>query len=664
MSYEGRQLRRKLKRDVRRTVHRELKRANRKADRTAATDDGQHIAEQPQRARAVRIASSAGWKFRRQLAPLLVIGATYLAGLLAHVAHIQLVLVLLVLVAVAVWLFTRKWLDERRERVYAALILATVLAWILTSALWGVRPPMPAILVGAGCLAAMPWWWRHQIRATPLVSVDTTIEDIWAERVAASGRALPGARLVDVHDVTGGIRGRIRLVAGDKSTDDAIAATKRIASAFEKPVPQVIVEPTMEGIASHAQLTVLSKNPLRTTRYWQRRTFEPSTGMFDLGVYADSEIARFMFVQRHWGAKHALIVGTTGSGKTNTVNTILTEAHLSRQVVIWVIDPQMGQSLPAWNRHVDWCALGVEQAMVMLHVYKRVMMARAAHMSQLEWTDDKGRTRVGKDHYDLVPEMPLHYLVLEEAHELLTHPTYGPEAVSLVEDSGKMGRKTGSGICLINQMGSLAELGGSQTLRAMVSSGNVIVHRTADRVTGGQAFSGAMPVEPHLLPEYFPDSSPTYGLGYIRGIAARHAAFRSYLVDDPYGIATSVPALPLDPISADAAGDAYANRHDPYAIAAAVKALKDGSDVAATPMGSEAEQSASERTTLSREVLHYLTGRGDVERGHIIHATCGSPRGVANALNALIADGLVEKVDRGVYRAVETAEAADQEDHS
>lgn len=604
-------------------------------------------------ARTIRLARSASWKFRRQLAPLAIIACTWLAGELAHGARVQLVLVLLVFAGAVAWLFTRKWLDEHRERVYAAVVTVAVLAWLLVATLRGVEPPMPAVLVGSGCLLAMPWWWRHRFRNTMLEEPDSSPVDVWTERVASTGKALPGSWLSDVQRIECGWRGRIRLVAGDKSTDDAVASTLRIASAYEKPAPQVIVEPTTDGIASHAQLTVLDRNPLRHTRPWAGPSFDLATGLFDLGVYADADIARFEFAEPGWGAKHALVVGTTGSGKTNTVNTILTEAHMSRLIVVWLIDPQLGQSLPAWNAHVDWTALGVEQAMVMLRCFKTVMMARSAHMATLEWTDDKGRPRVGKDHYTLNPVMPLHYLVLEEAHQLLTHPTYGPEAVKLLEDAGKMGRKTGSGICLINQMPGLEELGGSQTLRSMVSSGNVVVHRTSDRVTTGMAFSGAMPVEPNKLPRKFPDGSSTHGLGYLLGAAARQAAMRTYLVDDPYGIATSLPALPLDPASANAAGEVYARRHDPAAIAAATEALAESR---ATP--SIAPAAAGERTTpLARQILCYLRGRGDVDRGRLIKHTAASPRGVANALNTLLADGLVTKVSHGVYRATDTEEA-------
>lgn len=650
---------RRLRRDMRRTVRRELKRAHKRTARHQPGAQGAYGAttatEQPRPMRVMRVAASAAWKFRHQLTPLGVLGATHLAGLLVHIAAhgLGLVLVCGALVAAGWWLFTRRWLDETRERVYALAVLALVLAWLVLAAVRGTGAPMPAVLWGGGCLVGMPWWWRHRIRPAALVAPDTTAEDIWAERVAASGRALPGSRLVDVTQVAGGWRGRIRLVAGDKSTDDAIGATLRIASAFEKPAAQVIVEPTVEGIESHAQLTVLTRNPLHQVRHWQGPSFDPATGVFDLGVYADSDIARFMFVEPGSGAQNALVVGTKGSGKTNTVNTIITEAHLSRLVVVWLIDPQMGQSLPAWNQHVDWAALGVEQAMVMLRAYHRVMMARSAHMAHVEWTDEKGRRRVGMDHYDVSPSMPLHYLVLEEAHHLLGDTTYGPEAVERIEDIGKMGRKTGSAICLVNQMGSLAELGGSQTLRAMVSSDNVVVHRTADRVTSNMAFSGALPVEPHRLPRRFPDGTSTHGLGYLLGHSARHAAFRSYLVDDPYGIASSLPALPLDPVSASAAGEMYANRHDGAAIDAAVKVL-DGGSVVKPGVSPPRGDSAGRQSGLAREVLRYLPGRGEVERGEIIHATGGSPRGVANALNTLIADGLIEKTDRGVYRALDT----------
>ncbi|MPZ67525.1 MAG: hypothetical protein GEU83_19200 [Pseudonocardiaceae bacterium] len=609
------------------------------------------------RARTIRLARSASWKFRRQLAPFTVILMTWPAGAVAHVSRLPLVLVLLALAGAAAWLFTRKWLDERRERVYAAVVVAAVLVWLLIAALRGVEPPMPAVLWGGGALLAMPWWWRHRFRNDSAGERDTAAVDVFNERLAASGKVLFGARLTDIAPIASGWRGRIRLVGGEKTTDDAVNATGLIASAYDKPPPQVIVEPTLDGIASHAQLTVLNRNPLRHVRAWKAPTFDPATGAFELGVHADATPALFELYEPGFGAKHGLVVGTTGSGKTNTINTILTEAHLSRLVVVWLIDPQMGQSLPVWNDHVDWAALGVEQAMLVLRAHNRVMMARSAHMATVEWTDDQGRRRVGKDNYELSSQMPLHLLVVEEAHQLLKHPTYGYEAVTLLEDAGKMGRKTGSAVCLINQMGGLDELGGSQTLRAMVSSGNVVVHRTSDRVTSGMAFSGAMPVEPNKLPRRFPDGSRTQGLGYLLGATARQAAMRSYLVDDPYGIATSQAPLALDEPSAAAAGELYARRREPAAIAAGVDQLREGPTAPANEVAAGGE-AAGERVPLADRVVGYLRGRGAVERGQIIKDVGASPRGITNALNTLMADGLVSRDDRGVYRAIDPGEEA------
>lgn len=600
------------------------------------------------RVRPVRIARKAGWKLRRQLAPLLVMAATWGAGTAAHAAVHGLTVVLIgaAVASAGVWLFTRRWLDEPRERVYTIVVLAGVMAWLVTATLCGAGPPMPAVLWGGGAGLALPWWWRHRYRPTLEEAGDSSAEQTWAERVAAQGKALPGSRLDDIRKIRAGWRGRIRLLAGDQSTDDAVAATARIASAYEKPAAQVIVEATEEGVASHAQLTVLDRNPLRATRFWAQPTFDPATGAFDLGVYADAGIARFEFLAPGSGAQHALVAGTTGSGKTNTVSTILTEAHLSRQVVVWLVDPQLGQSLPAWNQHTDWTALGTEQAMSALRAFKRVMMARSARMATLDWTDAKGRVRNGKDHYTLDPFMPLHYLVIEEAHHLLLDPIYGPEAVKLLEDAGKMGRKTGSGICLVTQLPSLDQLGGSQTLRAMLSSGNVIVHRTSDKVTGNMAFSGALPVEPHKLPRRFPDGSATHGLGYLLGSAARQAAMRTWLVDDPYGVATSLPPLTLEPDSAAAAGEVYAHRHDQDPAAHTVTdETGDDTDIP--------ERTQQEREPLLADRLHtILTERGETNRGDLIAATHASPRGVTNALNDLITEGRAERTGHGRYRAL------------
>ena len=276
------------------------------------------------------------------------------------------------------------------------------------------------------------------------------------------------------------------------------------------------------------------------------------------GIHADGGHALWRLWAYGSGAVHDLIAGTTGSGKSRFLEQLLAEARHSGLVVTWLIDPQGGQSLPVWMDRVDWSVRSTDEGLEVLRTAHEVMLARSKYLANLRWTDDKGRARRGQDSFTPTKSMPLLWIVVEESPELFAdHPK---EAARLVESIGKMGRKCGLKLTLVSQVPSVEQLGGSSTIRSMVSSGNIACFRTSDRVSGGMAFAGSMPGDPSKLPRELPDGSSSAGLGYISGSGTRSAIMRAYYVDDVVEWATTGTPATLDKISVQAAGDAYANR--------------------------------------------------------------------------------------------------------
>jgi len=588
------------------------------------------------RDRRPRIGAANGrrvaWRYRRQLAPVLLILATWLAGALLH--HLVDGVRLAVMsggLALASGLLpsVRRRLDRLAERLYAGACVTAVTSWLAAAAANGVGRPMPALLWLGGCALAAPWWWHHRVRTTPAVAAGDVL-DIWYERVAAPGRALPGARLVDVDDMRNGWAATIQLPPGEKATEHAVAATPLVCSAFDQPVGSVIIEPTADGIASRARLLVLRRNPLHDIQRWPGPRLDVVTGIAPAGVYADGELAYFRFFKPGSGAVHALVSGVTGSGKSRFLEWILAEARHSGLITSWIIDPQNGQSLPRWIDHVDWAAVGHDEAIRLLHAARAVMYARSAHLARVEYVDEKGRTVRGTDHFDPTPALPLLQVVVDEAHVLLKDPT----AVEIIEDIGKMGRKTGVGVVLVTPVPSVQELGGSLPIRTMVSSGNVVVFR-CDNLSGQMAFSGALPVSPAKLPREFPNGQPADGLGYLLGASSRTAPMRAYLVDDPYHWATTGRPAPLSALDVAAAGDAYATRRDRTAELP-------------TPRTESAPAAGGSGTAVDA-VLALLADAGELDRGTAIKATGYSPRQVTNAFAALVEDGRVVKTGHGRY---------------
>jgi hypothetical protein len=617
--------------------------------------------------RALRTGRRLVWRYRRQLAPVLGILITWLVGALiaGRPDATRSVLVLAPVAAALLWWAGRRWLhlDRFVEQLYAVAALLTASGWLAVAAN-GVDRPMPAILWLGGVMVAFPWWWHHRIRGVQMIA-NSTVTDIFNERVGASGYALPGAQLLNVASIKNGWEGLIKLPPGKLATQNAISATEMVMSAYDAEPGSLVIEPTASGRASEARLLVLSRNPLHDTLPWPGpATFDPATGISPIGIYADGEPALYRFYQPGSGAVHDLIAGAIGSGKSRVVDELLAIERASGLIVSWVIDPQRGQSLPDWMDNVPWSARDLEEGMRMLRSVHRVMLARNAYFATMPWIDDKGRQRRGKAHFDPTPEIPLLSVTIEEAHQLLRLE----EARDLVEDITKMSRKCGVRMRLIVQVPLLDQLGGSTTIRDSLASGNVIVFRTANPLSGQVAFNGSIPVDPHRLPRTFPNGKPTGGMGYLLGASSRPAAMRTYYLDDAFQWATTGTPVELDNLSVMAAGPDYRTRGERKTafddFAAVVDTFNELTDPGAiafvtgrtAEMGGDSDANASETGggTAVDAVWRVLADRsGEMKKGEIAQAVARTSghtmRSVTEALSRLVSENRVRQTGHGRY---------------
>lgn len=489
------------------------------------------------------------WSTRRAVAPLYVAAAVAGLGVLVDLADIAVVKTLVVAAVVTtVLILAARGLG--RSSGFAGLAAGTSGLWVTVVAGRGMGKPMPLVLVAVTLVFATVWWWRHRIRPTvPSVDLEDAIT-VWLDHVGAPSTILPGSQLIRVEPIEHGWAGLIVLPRGKFETGDVIARTGKITSAYELPLGSVIVEPTADRKAHMARLTVLPENPLYKLQKYPGPSLNPQTGLAQIGLYADGELVPWRFWMPGSGTVHFLVAGATGSGKSRFLDQILAEARHSGLITTWLIDPQRGQSMPDWIDNVDRAATTAEEGLEMLRAAQRLMYARSEFMANLNWTDDKGRRRKGKGHFDPTPEIPILLLIIDETAEFLA--AAGEEAVKLLESIAKLARKTGIGLGFSTQMPSVSELGGSSVLRSMVSSGNVISFRTADRLSGQMAFQG-FPVDPAAIPRELPDGNSSGGMGYLVGAGTRLAVMRTWFVDDPFTWATTGSPVTLDDLSCAAA---------------------------------------------------------------------------------------------------------------
>ncbi|AEM80599.1 hypothetical protein [Streptomyces violaceusniger] len=264
----------------------------------------------------------------------------------------------------------------------------------------------------------------------------------------------------------------------------------------------------------------------------------------------------------------ALVVGPTGSGKTNMVHAILAGFARAEDMLTWVIDLNAGSAglpwvLPVLNGEVrtpegkpvrpgvDWLAGTYEEAVTMLDAAVRVAKQRKMGYQDL-------LAKANTDLLPISPAIPQIMLVIDEGAEILA---------STDRRMRKLGEKILEVIRIARAMGLrtvLTALGATGSVL-----GNLMIRREAKvrvALTGGET-------EGMDLSKMFPgtrglrvDQAPYKGSGFMGTPESPAALFKTWRVL-PNQIreiiaATSDRHPVLDTLSAKAAGPAYARRWD------------------------------------------------------------------------------------------------------
>ncbi|MBX9362090.1 hypothetical protein [Streptomyces sp. WAC04114] len=306
----------------------------------------------------------------------------------------------------------------------------------------------------------------------------------------------------------------------------------------------------------------------------------------------------------------ALIVGPTGSGKTNMVHSILAGFARADDILTWVIDLNAGSAglpwvLPALNGEIsapdgtpvrpgiDWLAGTYDEAMTMLDVAVRVAKQRKMGYQDV----------LAKANTDLLPisaKIPQIMLVIDEGAEILASPD---------RQVRKLGEKILEVIRIARAMGIRTVLTALGATGSVLS--NLMIRREAKvrvALTGGET-------EGMDLSKMFPgsrglrvDQAPHKGAGFMGTPESAAALFKAWRIL-PNQIreiiaATSERHPTLDAVSARAAGPAYTRRWDSERIAWMRDQVDGGAGSTADPAGAGLKLSAlsgQEQAPLSPE---------------------------------------------------------------
>jgi hypothetical protein len=586
------------------------------------------------------------FRFRRQLIPVWWLAACAVLGPGLHLLHRGRPGVLAGLIlAAGIWLASRhRKGTDRSLRTWMAGLTAL---WVPVLAMTGTAKPWPAIAFG--CWAVLMACWCKYYRVRPGDIPDIAGEEPAAqdgdqqtwERLAAKRKW--SGRLANQRKIPGGRQWDIVLNGSDTDIGEVMAQPRKIAAAWGKSTAEAFAEPAPDGVESRGVLTILRKGTLAVTREWDGEGVDPATGIARIGRYADGQPASIRFFAPMDGAKHGLISGTSGSGKSWLLDLIVRACLTCGFIVPVILDPQEGQSLPQWRGHVPY-ASGADECMAMLRGLRAGMLDRSRFLSSFTWTDEDGHRVRGMDFFDAsLCGLPLVMIIGDEYPVLLRDKLHGAEAIDITADIGKRGRKTGVALWPVAQVPSLTELG-DQVVRSMLVGGSVVCLRTGDRVSAGML---GLLSDPSALPRYFGDGSPTYGLGYVLGPEMRQAAARIDLV--PKAVRRTVPAVPdLDDRFAAAMGAATAFAGSQPELPAAPRAL--------APVPDD-DEPVTEGRSCADAILAVLTR--EMTKGEIMAAakavTGGwgrkpfSARAFSDAINSLADGGRIRKEKHNTY---------------
>ena len=593
------------------------------------------------------LARTGAYRFRNHLVPFWHLLAIIITGVACHHAHnIRAALLLGLAGGFAIWLLTRHLSDTARNCELAQAAMTAF--WVPLLALTGWTRPWPPLLLACWIVILYPWvrhyrWRPEMIQPEPAPGD----KDIW-DRLAAKNkwtgnlgfrRDLPG----------GGRQYAIVLDGAETHIGQVMSEPRKIAAAWGKSMTEAYAEPSPDGIESRGLLTILLRNTLEADREWDGAGIDPETGMAVVGRFPDGQPVHERYFIRNNGVRHTIVAGADGSGKTGLLDLGLCLSATSGIIAPVILDPQEGQALPAWKDHVPY-ASGAEECMEYLYGLHAALLARSRYLAGLRWRTDDGDERKGMGFFDAaLTGLPIVEITLDETPALLTDPKQGPDALRLLADIGKRGRKAGFRLRPAIQVPSLSEFGGNaQALRSMLVGGNVFCGRTGDRVSGGMI---GVQADPSQLPKYFADRSPTVGLGYGSGPDNRPSTpLRWDWVRDPYKIAATAPIRALDDRCAEAMDRVMSRRGAQLEMPAAAPA----------PLAAVADDKPGR--TCADAVLAVLTG--DLPKGELVNRMKALVKGewgraepfglraITDALTKLTAEGRIEKTGHGSYAPV------------
>ncbi|MEV5176845.1 hypothetical protein AB0L10_38535, partial [Streptomyces flaveolus] len=496
-----------------------------------------------------------------------------------------------------------------------------------------------------------------------------SIEDMWAEKVARPGGAIPGSEIVRVQEfpARGDLPARGMILAQVDAGEVARISHGQLCSAFGVEPEELRL--VAEARGREALVTLYETAPLKASRRATRELLTlDAYGRYTIGTAHDGSDAK-VHMQSAAGTLHGFLVGVTGSGKTVTL-ALMCAAWALAGLANWVTSARPDAQMSAVGRHIDRQGAGAVFTWWMLKAAIALMDIRGEINAE-----------VGHD-FSAHSPYPGLVLVLDEFNSLVGDDALGDEIAYMTDVLAREGRKFGIGIVFAGQSLNLSKLGGEASLRDQVQGGIGVVLRIASssggiaarQATGGLAgdvdlaeipdrFNASMSLmdRMHGITDDVP-GDPTQGVGHIvtgSGATMMRSLYVHLPKDgSPDGLGDIFPEDGSISCLTDRETTALTELglwHD-WTMPPPSKHDKGDAEGAALPpqftgIGSFAPPAVKPKTrTVKEQILDVVDRQMTAKeiRGQV-DAAAGTVR---NALSDLVADGRLIQVDHGVYAPV------------
>jgi hypothetical protein len=253
-----------------------------------------------------------------------------------------------------------------QRRLHSAITVAAGSSWFTAAALAGpFTGPIPHLFLMGGATGALSWNVRMLLR--------TSDPEGQGDKGLLAKVGLAKLQIGNVKVEPNKVTVPYAIPAGEGTNQDVSKALSDLAAGVDVPAAAVRNRPDPDS-AARGSFTIVPKDMLREV-VWYPGPSNPGGSIADpivIGVYEDGSWLQLTIIE----ALHLLIMGVTGSGKTEGAIDALCEVFSRRDAIVWMSDPKRGQDLGEAFPACDWVVDTPDGAELMIEALRAVVPAR------------------------------------------------------------------------------------------------------------------------------------------------------------------------------------------------------------------------------------------------------------------------------------------------